>query len=183
MADLTKCTSCDSCQNCNACQSCNKCQAYCQSTQSSNNNFTYNKCFSTGQYICNDTTGFSRENWNAGIAKINEVFNTGIAPATSSNISTNTADTFLTADEFKRVAGATEYENVNEITKGGLIKGSYFTKLESAIAVLKYKTTQCDKCNAGCQICINCNSGCDAGKQKKEDTYCCKCNAGETATE
>lgn len=183
MADLTKCSSCDSCQNCNICQSCDACETYCESNQSSDNNFKYNKCFSTGQYICNDTTGFSREDWNAGIARINKVFNTGIAPATGANISKNTSDTFLSADEFKRVAKAAEYSNINEITKNGLIYGKYFSKLESAIATLNYKKTQCRKCNAGCQICDACNSGCDAGKQKQEESYCCKCNTGETSTE
>lgn len=185
MANLTKCSSCDGCQGCNVCQSCDSCQAYCQSNQNSNNGFTFDACIATGQMICNNSAGFNRDDWNSAIKKINSVFNKGIAPASSSNISESTA-TYLTAAEFKRVAKAVSYANYDtEIQQGGVIYGSYFSKLQTAVANLNYKSNQCSKCNSGCQTCVNCNSGCNAGAQKKTEEYCCSCVTaqGSTGTE
>ena len=184
MSTEITCSGCDSCQICDGCMvDCEDCQSFCETGgQNSNNGFSFDKCISSGEAMTPDSTGFSRNDWNNAINRINSVFREGSqSNASSSTISTNTSDLYLSAAEFKRVASAAGYTSDNSnIVSGALIYGTYFSRLENAIANLKYKWGQCDMCNAacdgGCNECMSCDSGCEG-----ETTYCCHCD--DTPTE
>lgn len=65
-----------------------------------------------------------------------------------------------------------------------IIYGSYFDTLEDYANNLKYTITQCDNCNAGCNVtcdgCQSCNSG---GCQTNSPSSCCShCNTCQADT-
>ena len=63
-----------------------------------------------------------------------------------------------------------------KIYSGAIIYGSYFSRLENAVANLKYKWNQCDTCNSscdgGCNECQSCDSSCN-GCNSECGEYCC----------
>lgn len=181
MANLIECVSCDGCEGCNTCQGCISCESFCENGgQNSRNGFSFGKCIATGQAITSDNTGFSRTDWNNAINRINSVFRTGVYDASWATIST-TGATYLTADEFKRVATAADYTSDNgNIYSGAIIYGTYFSRLENAIANLKYKWNQCNTCDSNCDDCVNCDGGCNAGAEKETNEYCCSCDTCQT---
>ena len=188
---------CDYCAECNVCQlcdtgcqpGCDTCQGFCESDQNSYNNFSYSKCVSSGQIICDNSTYFSRETWNEAIDTINNVFSKGRSSAggrkgctdptnaNDSKISRNETDTHITAAEFERVASTVGHSNKN-VALNAVIYGSYFSDLAGAVAALQYKSYQCDTCNSSCDIecdkCQKCDTGCQGCDAECED-YCCHC--------
>ena len=171
MSCETYCASCDSCQGCDTCQGCDSCLAFCETGgQNSRNGFSFGKCIATGQAMTPDGSGFSRTNWNAAISQINSVFNRGsVSNASWATIST-TGATYMTANEFKRVASAANYTSDHgNIYSGAIIYGTYFSRLENAVANLNYKSNQCNHCNSGCNDCVTCDS-CDSNASYGENT-------------
>ena len=186
MANLScaECLSCIDCEICDGCEvECESCESFCETGgQNSRNGFSFGKCVATGQVMTSDNTGFSRTDWNNAINRINSVFRTGAHNASWATIST-TGATYMTADEFKRVATAAGYTSDNgKIYSGAIIYGSYFSRLENAVANLKYKWNQCNTCNSscdgGCNECQSCDSSCN-GCNSECGGYCCSCNSCE----
>ena len=190
MANLScaECLSCINCEICDGCEVvCEICESFCENGgQNSNNGFSFGKCIATGQAITPDNTGFNRTNWNNAIAQINAVFNTGVYNASWATIPT-TGAIYLSADEFKRVATAADYTSDNgNIYSGAIIYGTYFSRLEEAVANLNYKWDQCDVCNVscdgGCNECQSCDAGCN-GCNAECGEYCCSCDSCEDTPE
>lgn len=164
MSCQTYCKSCVECQGCVKCQGCDECLSFCETGgQNSANGFSFGKCVSSGQIISFDNTGFSRSNWNDAIERINSVFLEGDSNnAAWATISINNSDIYMKADEFKRVASAADYTSDNSsIYSGAIIYGTYFSRLEDAVANLNYKWNQCDHCDSECNDCVTCDA-CDS---------------------
>ena len=192
------CGGCDSCEKCDSgCQgTCDSSEAFCVTEQNSLNGFTFSKCVTSGQIICDqindpDSKYFSRDTWNEAIKQINDVFSQGGAvpnkeggtteptTAESSKIEENTVDKFITAAEFERVATAVNHTNDN-VKTDAVIYGQYFTDLETAIANLEYKDYQCSSCNSSCDVecdkCQLCDSGACQNCNAECHDYCCDCD-------
>lgn len=166
------CKKCVQCETADACTSlCNTAQTYCKKQQNSDNNFSFSSCVSSGEII--GPGYFDRDCWNEAISKINSVFTKGIAPATESTISSCT-DSFITADEFNRVASAADCDVI--VVSDGIIYGTYYEALEDAIANLQYKSDQCDSCNIKCNAtydkCVTCNASCNSCNAECGDSCC-----------
>lgn len=178
--NTTCCLGCTSCNDCNTCMvSCKTCQAFCQTKQNSDNGFEFSQCVVSGEII--GPGYFTRETWNEAIKKINSIFDKGeFKNAKEYKINENSSDTHIKASEFKRVAKAANYTSDNSnIEKDEIIYGTYFTKLENAVANLEYKENQCNSCNAncdgGCNTCEDCLSSCNSCNSQCGQ-YCCSCN-------
>lgn len=156
---------------------------------------------------------FNRSVWNEIVTYINSAFDEGTSPLTDnsdggtggiqdgskggdSGVTADTTNLFITAAQFVKIAGAldslgghAENDAVDTLTtlksvkKNDVIYGHYFESLEEYANSLKLKDTQCDDCNAGCNVtcnlCQKCNSGCqdscDIGSHT--DTTCCGCDS------
>ena len=159
---------------------------------------------------------FSRTTWNKIIEHINEAFDKGVSPLSdhsddgngvqsgstggSSGVLEDNTNLFITAEQFKKAATALDslggfsstsgiedtITALKGIKKDTVIYGHYFESLESYAKNLKLKNTQCDDCNAGCnvqcnlcQLCnvsSNCQVTCELNRQTS--TKCCGCNTG-----
>lgn len=172
------CEGCNSCEICDSCEvDCEDCQSFCETGgQNSSNGFSYSKCIAAGQTITPDNSGFTLSDWNSAINRINSVFSEGGQSDASYATIGTFSGRYLTASEFKRVANAAGYTSDNGVIQpNSLIKGSYFSSLQNAVANLNYKWNQCDTCNAGCDggcnECMSCDAKCEA-----EVEYCCHCD-------
>lgn len=155
---------------------------------------------------------FNRSVWNEIVTYINDAFDKGVSPLTdksdkktggiqagskggSSGVTADTTNLFITATQFVKIATALDnlgghttndavdtLSSLKTIKENDVIYGHYFESLEEYATSLKLKNTQCDDCNAGCNVtcnlCQKCNEGCqdncDASSHTK--TVCCGCN-------
>ena len=121
----------------------------------------------------------------------------------SSGLPSSDSNTFMTASMFNRVASAlgglgSSGPNLKTMVGGpygDVILGSYFETLESYADALKYKTSQCDTCNASCDVtckdCQMCNDNgncgsCNGSCQSHSPSYgnrCETCNNCESTCE
>lgn len=199
---MSGCQSCNGCQGCNSCESCNvNCndtgcntiQAFCSIGAQSVGGFSFNQPVSSNQ------TFLTKDNWNRLITYIRAAYaegNSEFSGGTGGDSGLPVEDTndFMTADVFNKVSEALgnlgssgpEYRARGKTNDypGDVIYGRYFEDLESYANNLQYTTSQCDDCNAGCNVtcngCQKCNSG---GCQNNSPSRCCSsCNSCESNT-
>ena len=167
------CKGCVSCQTADQCTgTCNIAQTYCKTEQNSQNGFEFDSCVSSNEII--GPGYFDRDSWNKAIAQINAVFSSGIAPATELLIDTCNNDVFISAAEFNRVSAAANC--TIRVTTQAIIYGTYYEKLEEAIANLYYDSSQCATCNTTCNVqydsCVACNIECVTCNAECGDACC-----------
>lgn len=190
------CNSCMSCNSsCNASSGCNTIQSFCSKSQSAGG-------FSFNQTIAKDELLVTRANWNRLITYIRNAYAKGSSSLVNNaksgsgvsgsgkggtpDLPESDTNTYMTADIFNKVSialgglGSTGPER--RVTKDvDIIYGSYFKDLETYANNLKYKTTQCDNCNAGCNVkcntCLTCNvencGRCNGSCQSHSSNTCC----------
>lgn len=169
MSDEITCSGCDSCQICDGCEvDCEYCESFCeQGRQTASNSFNFNgACLATGQQL------FSLKTWNAAIEQINSIYSRGSEKNASGLKLPSFSGNWMTAAAFNRVAQEVGYSTVNA---GDEMKGTYFSELAGKIRTMKYKSYQCNECNAscdgGCNECMSCDAGCLG-----ETITCCHCD-------
>ena len=192
----SKCNSCESCNvNCNG-ASCNTIQAFCSTSGQSAGGFSFN------QPIGKDELFLTKTNWNRLITYIREAYNKGSNSLTNNAQSGNgvsspgkggdsglpVSDTniFMTADMFNKVSSAlgglgSSGPSRRVQTDVDIVYGSYFKDLETYANNLNYKKTQCNNCNAGCNVkcntCLVCNvencGACNGTCQTHSSNNCC----------
>ena len=187
---MAECDYCDSCDYCNTlcqdgCEICNTCQSFCQLGQNSNNGFSFSRCVAKDEIIGpveydeygNEvSTWFTRNTWNEAINRINSIYSRGsYSNASYRRISNNYTDTFMTFEEYKRVADAIGYNYSSEIKKDSVIYGKYFSDLADKIANMPYVSTQCNTCNTSCNTCESCQ---DCNAECDWCDYCDFCDSG-----
>lgn len=215
MSGCQTCNTCQGCNSCQSCNSncndtgCNTIQAFC-----STNVGQRVGTFSFGQSVSGDQTFLTKTNWNKIITYINNAYAAGGGEkgvdGGDSGLPESDSNTFMTAAMFNLVSEALcnlgKYEentvdsvdgpslrvkgmqvnNKGQITyEGDVIYGSYFEDLEKYANFLRYKTTQCDNCNSGCNVtcndCQSCNAG---GCQTNSPEGCCSlCNTCECSAQ
>ena len=202
---------CLTCQSCNSCEKCVECEGTCDTLQA----FCTIGCQTYGEYgtfyfSYRPTPGvgrmgpgyFDQTVWDQIITHINQMLAKGTKQNSGSpmaySLTQNVAP--FTAAEFNRVAAAAGAGQ--PATKGGLIYGSYFTDLETAVNnIQQLSGNACDTCNIKCDVvcdsCQMCNTqnsdpcssgqGCGAAQTAYEwingicnQAVCCGC---ETACE
>lgn len=193
---MAGCQTCDSCQYCVRCQSCNtNCnssgcntiQAFCSIGKQTVGSFDFNQCVSSGETVYK-----FRTNWNRLITYINDAYEAGRkSNGGSSGLPSSDTNEFITAAMFNKISAAlgglgstgpsrrVKGKSTGDTTED-VIYGSYFEDLESYANNLKYKTSQCDNCNTGCNVtcdrCQKCDSG---GCQNHFPSSCCSfCHSG-----
>ena len=225
----SNCNSCESCNtNCNASSGCNTIQSFCSSNQSAGG-FSFNQTLNKDDLFLTKTNwnglleyindAYSR---GSNSLKNNAQSGSGVSGSGkggSSGLPDEDSNVFMTASMFNDVAEAlgglgstSSITFYNPLTKqnqtsmeggpnGDIIFGSYFKELESYASGLKYKTTQCDNCNAGCNVkcntCLKCNNNdncgsCDKKCESHSSNTCCSttcqhscqsCNVCQNQTE
>lgn len=114
----------------------------------------------------------------------------------SSGISADSTNLYITAEQFKKAATALgslggtrstssspadSLSTLQSVVKDNVIYGHYFESLEYYADNLLLKTTQCNDCNAGCNVtcnaCQKCNQGCQANCDQNSQSYCCGCDS------
>lgn len=204
-----KCNSCQGCHNCNSCNSCQtcdsscngpsngclQCEAFCETNQTVS---SWQGEFTWGVSVSEDSLFFSKGTWNKIIKYINKARAAGDSKdgATSGLSSLEEDDnTFMTADKFNEVSSAlfnlggnnsiysqkTVYGVGNpKKPEGDIVFGSYFFELADQANKLKYKSKQCDLCNAGCNNCDECQN---CNKCQSNNTRNGLCNSGNTGSD
>lgn len=192
------CESTNSCNKCNSCELCNnpsceeKCillQAFCgpEGSGQSVGGFSFNQCVSSDQLF------LTKANWNRLITYINNAYARGSkSSGGSSGLPSSDTNIFMTAAMFNKVSDALgglgssgPNYNVTGGYNGDIILGSYFTNLESYANTLKYKYTQCDRCNTSCDVtckdCQFCNvencGACNGSCQAHSPSYGSSCES------
>lgn len=219
--NLNTCQSCNSCESCNSsCNAgagaCNTIQAFCSIGGQSVGGFSFGSCVSSDQFIDIDSS------WNGLLSYINAAYAKGSSSLSNGaqsgsgvsgsgnagssglpNIDTSFKNTdsqkkgFITANMFNQIAaalGGLGSSGPNTSVKSNdIIYGSYFEQLETYANILQYQTTQCDNCNAGCNVkcntclkcneenCGTCNGSCQSHSPSYSDSlYCCSCDVCDT---
>lgn len=191
----SKCNSCESCNvNCNG-SGCNTIQTFCVSNQKVGS-------FSFNQPIGTDELFLKKTNWNRLITHINNAYAKGSA-SLSNNAQSGTGvrnpgnggnsglpdsdeNDFMTADMFNKVSIAlgnlgSAGPSRRVVADVDIVYGSYFKDLENYANNLQYKSSQCNNCNAGCNVkcntCLVCNvencGACNGTCQAHSSTSCC----------
>lgn len=197
MAGCQTCNQCQYCVNCQSCNTncnnpsgCNTIQAFCSINKQQVGSFNFDQCVSSGQTVYK-----FRDSWNRLITHINNAYAAGKeSNGGQSGLPSSDTHEFITAAMFnkisdalgglgstgpsRRVRGKSTGDTIEDV-----IYGSYFEDLEDYANKLKYKTSQCDACNAGCNVicnsCQKCNTG---GCQNHSPSSCCSsCNNGLSA--
>lgn len=190
-SERSMCSNCNKCNICIDCQKCNSCQAtgadQCETIQTlcivrSEYLRTYAGTFAFSYRPTKDAGimgpgYFDKSVWDEICAWISQERSVGEkspgGPGLRSSY-TNDVSPF-TAAEYNRVANHLGIYN-NEVRPNALIKGSYFTDLESAANVYKISDSACDICNVecdadgcdscltphSCDACVTCTTGCNA---------------------
>lgn len=190
---MAGCQSCDSCQGCNGCQSCNtNCnstgcntiQAFCSTGGQRVGTFSFDQCVSSNE------TFLTKQNWNRLITYINSAYSAGTQQnGGNSGLPTSDTNDFMTKDMFNKVSSALgnlgSTTDKRQVEVNDVIYGIYFEALENYANTLKYKTSQCNNCNTGCNVtcngCQKCNGG---GCQNNSPSSCCSsCNTCQNHTE
>lgn len=190
---MSGCQTCNNCQYCVSCQSCNvNCndtgcntiQAFCSIGKQSVGPFSFGQCVFSGQTVYK-----FRASWNKLISYINSAYSAGkTSNGGSSGLPSSDTNEFITASMFNKISEALgnlgsigPSKRVTGGPNGDIIYGSYFESLESYANNLKYKTSQCDNCNIGCNVtCNSCQKCVTGGCQNHSQSNCCsKCVTGE----
>ena len=191
----SKCNSCESCNvNCNG-SGCNTIQNFCSTNQSAGG-------FSFNQPLKKDDLFLTKVNWNRLITYINNAYKKGSTSlsnraqsgngVTSTGIGGNSGlpesdpNDFMTEDMFNKVSQALGGLGSSGPTRRvkanvDIVYGSYFQDLENYANNLQYKKSQCNNCNAGCNVkcntCLVCNvencGACDGSCQSHTSRNCC----------
>lgn len=143
---------------------CQTCQSACQlGSQTPYSSFQYSVVPAKDVIISPQKGHFSRDVWNEGIERINNVLSQFDLPEGDRGQLSKATGTHMTAAEFNKVANKV---GANSVSPGDLIEAKLFTALANKIAAFKYLENQCDSCNAGCDTCNyseTYNCGCDTG--------------------
>lgn len=190
------CESCNSCQGCVNCQVCVRCQlcvygnlngesgcidcqAFCQSNQYVSRTFSFGQCVSSGQTFKGFKTG-----WDSLYRNVINAYNRGRevtfsdSPYKPSSIDN---EKIMTANAFNLIAEALcnlgeQSVTIPSVTTGDVIEGSLFETLELAAQNFKYDSSQCNKCNVGCDVtcdsCQLCDAGCMSSETPSPSTEC-----------
>lgn len=194
------CSTCNSCmacdKNCNAASGCNTIQTFCKTSGQSAGGFSFN------QSVTKDALFLTKANWNRLISYIRAAYDKGsnslINNAQSgigvqspgkggdSGLPESDTNTYMTASMFNKVSAALGGLGSTGPTRRvqadvDIVYGSYFKDLETFANNLTYKTTQCDNCNAGCNVkcntCLTCNvencGACNGTCQTHSSNTCC----------
>lgn len=183
MANLTRCTSCDS----NACQGCDNCNGTCQDKAQLVSKKLGTFSFRSSPPIATDQVFLSDAEWNNLITYIKNAYNISQAnPGTGDGVYNGESlyagkaynNEFMSANmwngAYARMLYLTTGDgtlNTSEKKTGGpdgdIVRAKYFTQLQN-YANNSLKTLYCD---SSCQgVCNNCNS------QTKTESYCCSCD-------
>lgn len=215
---LNTCQTCNSCQscneNCNAASGCNVIQTFCSSAQSVGT-FSFGQCVKAGEAFLklsnwNKIFTFINDAYDEGNSSPSNKARSGSGVTSDgtggdSGLPASETYAYMTASRFNDVADAigglggpsrssVKFTNPDtnttstKVSSGDKIYGSYFESLETYASSLKYKSSQCDDCNAGCNVqcntCLLCNAedncgSCDGSCQshvKKTGRTCESCN-------
>ena len=189
-----KCNSCEKCNNAGCEETCILIQSFCNTTGQSVGSFSFNQCLASNEMF------LTKANWNRLITYINNAYAKGSKKSGgSSGLPPSDTNDFMTADMFNKVSAALgglgSSGPSKRVTKDvDIVLGSYFTSLESYASSLKYTTSQCNKCNASCDVtckeCQLCNvtncGGCNGSCQSHSPNYgssCQSCNTCQTSCE
>lgn len=183
------------CQSCDSTGGCQTIQNFCKTSQSAASYISlsclFNQaCIASNEIIGPDVGLFNRDAWNSIFEKLQSIYSYGALGGHTISSQKETSS-FITASNVKALASEVGSASAGSIAKEGVIYGTYFSDIASAVRSLSIDKNQCDNCNISCNVtCNNNGSGscqtCDSSGCQTGNNYCnytCKQCSGSCSSQ